>query len=54
MLAQTTLVDHLHVATVAEFALYAGGLLAIIVLPGLLVGLAKKLTGKSSQNSDET
>jgi hypothetical protein len=52
MLAQTTLSDYLHLASVTEFAVYLGGLLAVILLPGLLLGLAKKPT-QSSQDSDE-
>jgi hypothetical protein len=52
MLAQTTLADYLHVASAAEFAVYLGGLLAVILIPGLLLGLAKKLT-TARQKSDE-
>lgn len=52
MLAYTTFSDYVHLATASEFAVYAGGLLAIIVLPGLFFSLADKLTGKSKQDSN--
>jgi hypothetical protein len=52
MLAQTTLSDYLHVASPAESAVYIGGLILVIVIPGLLLNLVSKLTD-SGQDSDE-
>ncbi len=54
MLAYTTISDYIHLATAAEFAVYALGLLAIVALPGLLFGLMDKLNRKSKQNSEKS
>ena len=53
MLAYTTLSDYVHLATASEFAVYAGGLLAVIALPSLLFSLMDKLTSKSKQKSEK-